>query len=103
MFYADIERAYGQRKLVAQRTPVFVQPRKSGAPQSAASTPATTEGDTATESELETETEGEYSPVTGSATRTAGAEENKPVSHHDLLTKYFRRDPVIFHNIDWCR
>lgn len=71
----DIERMYGQRKPIAQRTPLFPQTRKSASSSqsttrldtpdlvddiSTADTPAITEGETATEtSELETETEHE--------------------------------------------
>ncbi|KAK0477038.1 phospholipid methyltransferase-domain-containing protein [Armillaria novae-zelandiae] len=89
-------------------------------------TPAATEGETATETDLETETEMEYddrSPVDGfegikrslhraelstesasSARSHEGLPKKKKVlSNHDLLTKYFRRDTMIFKNLDLFR
>lgn len=72
IFSTDIERMYGQRKPIAQRTPLFPHGTRGkststplpvdGSPSDMVdllSTPATTEGETATESELETETETE--------------------------------------------
>lgn len=72
--HLDIERTYGQRKLLAQRSPIQLKTRKtqedghgrqasvSSIASTEASTPAATEGETATESEepyteVETETE----------------------------------------------
>lgn len=89
-------------------------------------TPAATEGETATETDLETETETEYdarAPVTdfegikrslhraelstesaSSARSHEGLPKKKRVlSNHDLLTKYFRRDTMIFKNLDLFR
>ena len=75
-FLIDIERMYGKRKAIAKRTPLFSSdstntangPVESSAipstvnnlplrPDFYTSTPAITEGDTATDTELETETE----------------------------------------------
>lgn len=74
----DIERTYGQRKLLAQRIPIMPRSRKSESRSESSrgrsdsslelpdpaelSTPAVTEGETATDSELETETENEITP-----------------------------------------
>ncbi|KAG7443218.1 uncharacterized protein BT62DRAFT_935178 [Guyanagaster necrorhizus] len=90
------------------------------------STPTATEGETATETDLETETEMEYdesTPVVGvgaikrslhraepstestSSTRSHEGlpKKKKTFSNHDLLTKYFRRDTMIFKNLDLFR
>ncbi|KAF7321133.1 Phosphatidylethanolamine N-methyltransferase [Mycena chlorophos] len=84
----------------------------------ASSIPSVTDGDTATETDLETETEGELGapPVragryrrhqsttsVGSATSFEAPAKGKPMSQHDLFNKYFRRDAIIFKNIDLFR
>ncbi|KAK0200737.1 phospholipid methyltransferase-domain-containing protein [Desarmillaria ectypa] len=88
-------------------------------------TPAATEGETATETDLETETETEYdertsvvgfesikrslhrtelsTESTSSAHSHEGLSNKKALSNHDLLTKYFRRDTMIFKNLDLFR
>jgi len=100
IYVADIERFYGKRKAIARRTPIFPSAlhNKSGSidyPNGVASpggstpqanpylsTPAVTEGDTATETELETEIEEDISP----STPKSGTSQNKPkpfrVSRH---------------------
>ncbi|KAF8192821.1 phosphatidylethanolamine N-methyltransferase [Mycena galopus ATCC 62051] len=88
------------------------------------STPPATEGDTATETDLDTETEldlatttavsggrkrvmragHEQKPSNASSTfSTSPPKKKKPVSQHDLVTKYFRRDTVILKNVDLFR
>ncbi|KAJ6578767.1 phosphatidylethanolamine N-methyltransferase [Mycena vulgaris] len=87
------------------------------------STPSATEGDTATETDLETETEleGETMELAGrrrarpghqqkasnassfSLSETNAPKKKKPMSQHDLLTKYFRRDTVVLKNVDILR
>lgn len=136
--HTDIERTYGQRKLLAHRTPLFPASTSRKAEESSGksshshsrqastasaatdtSTPAATEGETATESELETETETEleYETVrrrrrpdslSSVSTPTIGSTVSKrarsPVlSQHDLLNRYFRKDSILFHNIDLLR
>ncbi|KAF8970716.1 phosphatidylethanolamine N-methyltransferase [Flammula alnicola] len=94
-----IERMYGQRKAIAKRTPIF--PAGSHAkggegsrsasftngtstPQSNSclSTPAVTEGDTATETELETEIEDEVLPTTAKASSFQGKIKSSKISRH---------------------
>lgn len=99
------------------------------------STPAITEGDSATtETELETETEVEedlgpvgvnlpnvtkpsstiipkhyrhqpQSSIASSISSHVGSihQKKKSLSQHDLLNKYFRRDVVVFRNLDLLR
>ena len=73
-------------------------------------TPAATDGETATDTELETETENE--PVVMPSRRekahkrssTNSTSAASPAqSQHDLLNQYFRKDAILFHNIDLLR
>ncbi|KAH7911129.1 phospholipid methyltransferase-domain-containing protein [Hygrophoropsis aurantiaca] len=128
-----IERMYGKRTPIALRKPLFtsaerkVRSQKDPSPIPPASedetveqlsTPAITEGETATETDLETETEteGEHTPVIkdkrlcgsqppmitrSESARRAASELG--VSQHDLHNKYFRRDTVILQNVDLLR
>lgn len=91
-YVADIERFYGKRKAIAKRTPIFPSASRSSidSPNAVASpsgastpqanpylsTPAVTEGDTATETELETEIEDDISP----STTKSGTFQNKAKS-----------------------
>ncbi|CDO68736.1 hypothetical protein BN946_scf184989.g2 [Trametes cinnabarina] len=128
-----IERTYGQRKPLAQRSPLLPKtPRKSEIASEAharsssvsslasteAPTPAATEGETATESEevyTETETEQEtdrapspkskrHSPL-GSPTAKEQSSHKRVqlLSQHDLFHRYFRKDTVFLHNVDLLR
>lgn len=130
----DIERTYGQRKLLAQRIPLMPRSRKSksdseetdaprGRSQSISdpaelSTPANTEGESATETDLETETESETTPPSrglplpltprGSIIGLNGTRKQRtpspaPMSQHDLMNTYFRKDALLFSNIDLFR
>jgi phosphatidylethanolamine N-methyltransferase len=124
---------YGQRKAIAKRTPlrprVKTTPGTSSTPTATASpaepgytssTPSATEGDTATETDIETETETELDiEALVGGRRRAGHQAQpsnttldgrlsppkpkKPMSEHDLLNKYFRRDTVVLKNIDLFR
>ncbi|KAI0076990.1 phosphatidylethanolamine N-methyltransferase [Panus rudis PR-1116 ss-1] len=133
-----IERTYGQRKLLAQRTPVqptgsrksidAVQtsssshsrkPSTASTAETDLSTPAATEGDTASETdELETETETEQdcgeSAHFKRKLRRSKANAPSPVAGkkrgrspimtlHDLYNIYFRKDAILLHNIDLLR
>lgn len=109
----DIERFYGQRKLLAQRVPILqpsplangsvnVEPSLGQARARAfsdpPSTPSTTGALTPFDSETETDTELDsqqtyYSEGTG-VTR---------LSHHDLRNRYFRRDTIALFNFDIFR
>lgn len=148
---SDIERMYGQRKAIAKRTPLFPSRPKSvplpsssetvgsstitsavGTPVEAdladiLSTPAVTEGETATETDFETELEiDDDTPITDVINRKLSKHQQhhsiassvsskggldagvprhkkKAVSQHDLLNKYFRRDAVVIRNIDFLR
>lgn len=151
--FLDIERTYGQRKPIAQRTPFLSSgAAKAALPKSSSplatsaqstpdvvqrrrqqsdlddilSTPCATEGDTATETEFDTEVEdvhmdpvtigkiakgqismplssnsGASTPGDGPATLMSGG--RKVLSQHDLLNRYFRRDAVVFYNVDVFR
>lgn len=145
---ADIERTYGQRKILAQRIPIMPRHKKSESvdeqlsfpasgvrsrnhvqtgsvssissfmsDQADLSTPAPTEGDTATETEFETERETDieteitprsqgttlpveqppHSPLSGGSTPTM------PASQHDLMNNYFRKDTLLISNVDLLR
>lgn len=149
---SDIERMYGQRKAIAKRTPLFPsRPKSAPLPSSSEtagsstitsavgtppieadladilSTPAVTEGETATETEFETEMEiDDDTPITdvinqklskhqqhhsiassvsskGGIDASAPRHKKKAMSQHDLLNKYFRRDAVVIRNIDFLR
>ena len=94
MYVTDIERFYGKRKAIAKRIPIFpsashnksssldspnavASPSGGSTPQASyLSTPAVTEGDTATETELDTEIEDDISP----STTKSGTFQNKPKS-----------------------
>ncbi|KAA1474122.1 hypothetical protein DENSPDRAFT_781124 [Dentipellis sp. KUC8613] len=124
-----IERKYGQRKPLAERQPL--QKREVTTPSSAStpsrtrslsevsellSTPSVTEGETATETELETETETEFEAPAqrGKQTKPSGSvaststliskkRSKSPLSHHDLMNRYFRKDTLILQNFDIFR
>ena len=125
----DIERMYGQRKLIAQRIPV-VTPKAIGTADDNSDVnqcgvddlpvPAMTDDETATDTELETETEAEANveaemppssrkkdqdSTSGSSGtgQSNSVPQKKIVSQHDLFNKYFRRDTVILKNIDILR
>ncbi|THU85514.1 phosphatidylethanolamine N-methyltransferase [Dendrothele bispora CBS 962.96] len=125
-----IERMYGKPKILAKRTPLPIKSQESEATPvepvaidiadiADLTTPSATEADTATETELETETEENPSPsivrnkaykhqqtISVSSISLNGTEfvtSKKPVSQHDLLNKYFRRDTVILRNLDVFR
>ncbi|KAF9032507.1 phosphatidylethanolamine N-methyltransferase [Hymenopellis radicata] len=119
-----IERMYGQKKAIAKRTPLQTATKKNSAPPE--DTPTVTEGETATETELETEVE-ETTTIIGYENVKPKASTHKPtlsmsssgssskipsqapprkkttLSQHDLLTKYFRSDLLIFKNLDLLR
>ncbi|KAL4071616.1 phospholipid methyltransferase-domain-containing protein [Scleroderma yunnanense] len=126
-----IERMYGKRKPIAVRKPLFplstskARQQKSETDTShedsaheSSTTPAATEGETASESELETETETDsIATPKGNSRHTLDgpfvhtskrglsktSSSRLQVSEHDLYNKYFRRDAVILHNIDLFR
>ncbi|KIJ61193.1 hypothetical protein HYDPIDRAFT_183320 [Hydnomerulius pinastri MD-312] len=125
-----IERMYGKRKPIAVRKPLFsTGPRKARQQKDndpsplpshddsadGLSTPAATEGETASETDLETETETESmtptmqsrkvldDPLMKNESPKRPSKQVQSVSQHDLHHKYFRRDVVVFHNIDLLR
>ena len=139
---ADIERTYGQRKLLAQRTPfVPAASRKAagdGTPLKdhlrsasvsstlsiSSTTPSATEGETATETDgpdTDSDSGTENEARSFSRTRKTRADsdtrftssstysvdvpprDQSPVSQHDLFNRYFRKDVVLFHNLDLLR
>lgn len=125
----DIERTYGQKKLLASRIPIPDESTLSRKPSRSSqtihqrnislasdiSTPSATEGETATETEefdTETETETDCIEVTtprsgspvarfySSATRSS---KTRVLSQHDLLNMYFRKDVIMLRNFDFLR
>ncbi|THH03995.1 hypothetical protein EW145_g5845 [Phellinidium pouzarii] len=134
-----IERTYGQKKLLASRIPLIdaSEARKKltesampthhrndsvASDTTDISTPAATEGDSATEiEELETETETETDVLDNALLKTPkigqpislasasmiprkrSATKMRVLSQHDLFNRYFRKDLVLFHNLDMLR
>ncbi|EJT97171.1 hypothetical protein DACRYDRAFT_85177 [Dacryopinax primogenitus] len=106
-----IARTYGEKKVIAQRTPLVKRRADifahGGTPSvSAIDTPDTTEGET-TESEDEPyEAELLTTPrLTPASSRQSGADE-KPaeiVTQHDLFNRYFHKDAVVLFNLDLMR
>jgi hypothetical protein len=118
---------YGQRKPIAQRTPLF--PAKRRRPESnsqvspppattvldltsVTSTPAETDAETATETDLDSETALDgikrprgrglnSDPLPG--LKSTKSHRPKAVSNHDLHNKYFRRDAILLRNLDIFR
>lgn len=136
MAATDIERTYGQRKLLAQRTPVYPNSSRKAPEQTEPSpakrrsreasvssvistdlsTPAATEGETASETdEVETETETELEidvsrrrrrrsgPSPKSSNLSTKRARSPVLSMHDLNNTYFRKDAVLLRNIDLLR
>ena len=105
MSIQDIERMYGQKKAIAKRTPLRQYVRQQEELEEY-ETPAATEGETATDStelETETETETEQEEPAHEALRKPVEEKKKVLTQHDLTTKYFRRDTLVFKNFDFFR
>jgi hypothetical protein len=111
----DIERLYGQRKPLAMRIPLFIPDgkeeqhvrRTSGASSTGVSTPSFTEGDTATETEVETEVEdtlpARETNIHSPLIKISSKRRARPMTQHDLLNRYFRKDTIGLHNIDLLR
>ncbi|OBZ74367.1 Phosphatidylethanolamine N-methyltransferase [Grifola frondosa] len=125
-----IERTYGHRKPLAQRSPLLSGVCQSGnsteshsRPPSVSSvelsTPAATEGESATETdEVTTETETEFE-IDSTVKRRPGFAfsslhdevvshgpsrcRSPALSHHDLVHRYFRKDAIFLHNVDLLR
>jgi|SRR5712672_1568279 len=116
----DIERFYGQRKLLAQRVPIpQLRPQANGSanivPQVPSplggqilsrarafsdppSTPSATGGSTPYDSETDTDNEQESQHTCVSE----GSGVSK-LSHHDLRNRYFRRDTIALYHLDIFR
>jgi phosphatidylethanolamine N-methyltransferase len=115
----DIERFYGQPKLLAQRIPIPQPPppaddlanvvpqvpfsfpemlaRRRGL-SDPPSTSSTTEGSTPCDSE--TETDAELEPHQTCISEAVGSTK---LSHHDLRNRYFRRDTIVLFHLDVFR
>jgi len=120
--FLDIERMYGQRKPIAQRTPLnippptartfsptYSRPRPLVSPLYLYSpTPTATEGETTeTETELDTEIDESYLPSKLPRGDLATVMETRSRSHsltqHDLMNFFFHKDVIILRNIDLLR
>ena len=117
----DIERFYGQPKLLAQRVPIPQPPplandladvvprvdssleRQEGTLSRArafsdpSSTSSVTEGSTPCDSETETDAELEQQTCISEGIESA------KLSHHDLRNRYFRRDTIVLSHLDVFR
>lgn len=111
---------YGQRKPIAQRTPLIpsnisrssltasgppTRPRSRSETDPDLSTPGATEGETSDpDSELDTEVDEAYTPA-----RSITSSKDKPgfpqpmMTLHDLMNLYFRKDTLMLHNLDIFR
>lgn len=106
-------------------------PRPSGSPthrqnhqraySSDYDTPSATDGETATDTEVLTETETDYdfdghpkvsisstprpgaSPRLSSSRPLKGARRRQAPSQHDILARFFRKDPIGLRNLDFMR
>lgn len=126
-FDPDIQRMYGQQKLLASRTPILQQAESSKSPLTPKarsrplstitdnvdilSTPTSTEGETATDTDLDTETETECEcdesqpqsrrlMINANQPQKSSPSKTKVISQHDLQNKYFRNDMIMLHNLD---
>ncbi|GJJ14041.1 hypothetical protein Clacol_008298 [Clathrus columnatus] len=117
-----IERMYGQRKLIAQRIPLIptnisrsssisippTRPRSRTETDPELSTPGATEGETSEpESEPDTEVDESYVPSPANPTLSniskAKTLLQPTMTVHDLMNIYFRKDTLIFYNLDIFR
>lgn len=109
-----IARTYGQKKMIAQRTPLVKRRtetaihRRSTSDVSGTDTPEITEAET-TESEDEPrEPHTTHTPRSGRMTPASkqSSMDEKPaevVTQHDLLNRYFHKDAVVLFNLDLLR
>lgn len=112
----DIERMYGQRKPIAQRTPLIpsnisrssspsippTRPKPLSKTDPDLSTPGATESGTSdSDTELETEVDESYAP----SPKTPNVKPlHQPImTLHDLMNFYFRKDALGLHNLDLFR
>lgn len=111
---------YGQRKPLADRVPLQRKEspshvnlaehsnrgRSFSDPSDILSTPSITDGETATETETETEYDGTVrrrKTATTAQPVITKQRSRSPMSHHDLLNRYFRKDTIFMHNLDVFR
>lgn len=118
---ADIERLYGERKLLAERKPIPLSAaqchQRAAAIQRAAATQRIRSFSTASVSstgiseETAIDLDGPvfdrmFNPTGGLDNGAAGADtptRMAKVTKHDLLNQYFRKDVVVWSNLDWFR
>ena len=114
---ADIERLYGERKLLAERKPLPLSGtqglQRATANQRNRSFSATSASSAAISEETAIEPDGPGldgpgfgGPGFGGMGTRSGA--NTPtrtakITKHDLLNQYFRKDVVVWSNLDWFR
>ena len=113
----DIERFYGQRKLLAQPVPIFQSsPQANGSSDVVPSriqaqmllrarafsdphsTPSMTGASTPFDSETEADTE-----LDSQQTCVSDGPGSTRLSHHDLRNRYFRRDTIVLYHFDVFR
>ena len=115
--HTDIERLYGERKLLAERKPIppsavqYLQHaaaiQRAAATQRNRSSSATSVSSAGISEETAIDPDGpgfdragglgNVTPGVDTPTRTA------KVTKHDLLNQYFRKDVVVWSNLDWFR
>lgn len=97
---SDIERTYGEKKAIAKRIRLLEESDEDEL------TPSATEGETATDSsavETETETEDARPSTPTAAPKKVKRTRKAGLTQHDLTTKYFRSDTLVFKNLDIFR
>lgn len=125
----DIERNYGKPKAIAKRTPVNTSATRANGSISTFDDPIPKGSHVTIVAEAETETDTEvedgFDRANTSEVKTnlrkemprrrfvhsrsrstsikGNPGEKKVISQHDLLNKYFRRDPVVLKNVDLLR
>ena len=118
---ADIERLYGERKLLAERKPLPLSGvqslQRAAAIQRHRSFSATSASSAAISEETAIEPDGPVFDVPGfdrmsNSTSTGGMgtrsgadtpTRTAKITKHDLLNQYFRKDVVVWSNLDWFR
>ena len=115
--HADIERLYGERKLLAERKPIppsavqYLQ--HAAAIEHAATTQRNRSSSATSVSSTDVSEETALDPDGPMCDRAAGLGNVTPgadtptrtakVTKHDLLNQYFRKDVVVWSNLDWFR
>ena len=114
----DIERLYGERKLLAERKPLPLPAaqclQRAAVLSHNRSFSVTSTSSAGVSEDTAIDTEGPEFDLQSNSTDTDGAMDNgvggmntpmgtAKVTKHDLLNQYFRKDVVVWSNLDWFR